>query len=37
MMDRMLVAYWADDLDDAEQYADESIRWGRAGRETNYE
>ena len=37
MMDRMLVAYRAGDLVAAERCADESIRWSRAGQETNYE
>ena len=37
MMDRMLAAYAADDLDASERYADESIRFSRAGREATYE
>jgi tetratricopeptide (TPR) repeat protein len=37
MMDRMLAAYAVDDLVAAERYADESIRWSRAGREATYE
>ena len=37
MMDRMLAAYAADDLDASERCADEAIRFSRAGREATYE
>ena len=37
MMDRMLAAYAAGDLDASERYADASIRWSRLGREVTYE
>ncbi len=37
MMDRMLAAYAVDDLVATDRFADESIRWSRAGREATYE